>query len=109
MPKVSRIMLTTLSEYLDLILKLDFPQTNLLKANKFLEYLKKDDLEYYDKSEVIRPVLRLYKPPFKGRATKIFYGCLDCLMGNPLAKIADNILIYNLLKGSIRWIYLLKT
>jgi hypothetical protein len=41
MPKVSRIMLTTLSEYLDLILKLDFPQTNLLKANKFLEYLKK--------------------------------------------------------------------
>ena len=41
-------MLTTLSEYLDLILKLDFPQTNLLKANKFLEYLKKDDLEYYD-------------------------------------------------------------
>ena len=65
MPKVSRIMLTTLSEYLDLILKLDFPQTNLLKPNKFLEYLKKDDLEYYGKSEVIRPVLRLYKPPSK--------------------------------------------
>ena len=108
MPKVSRTMLTTLSEYLDLILKLDFPQTNLLKANKFLEYLKKDDLEYYGKSEVIRPVLRLYNP-FKGRATKIFYGCLDCLMGNSLAKIADNILTYNLLKGSIRWIYLLKT
>ena len=34
-------MLTTLSEYLDLILKLDFPQTNLLEANKFLEYLMK--------------------------------------------------------------------
>ncbi|MGI8834260.1 MAG: hypothetical protein ACR2IS_16705 [Nitrososphaeraceae archaeon] len=38
------------------------------------------------------------KTPFKGRATKIFYGCLDCLMGNSLAKIADNILIHNLLK-----------
>jgi hypothetical protein len=34
-------MLTTLSEYLDLILKLDFPQINILKANKILEYLKK--------------------------------------------------------------------
>jgi len=70
MPKVSRTMLTTLSEYLDLILKLDFPQTNLLKANKFLEYLKKDDLEYYDKSEVIRPVLRLYKPPIQRKGHK---------------------------------------
>ena len=40
MPKVSKTMLTTLSDYLDLILKLDFTQTNILKANKFLEYLK---------------------------------------------------------------------
>ena len=40
MPKVIRTMLTTLSEYLDLILKLDFPQTNILKDNKILEYLK---------------------------------------------------------------------
>ena len=65
-------MLTTLPEYLDLILKLDFPQTNLFKTDKFLEYLKKrdisitkDDLEYYDKTDVIRPVLRLHKSPSK--------------------------------------------
>jgi hypothetical protein len=65
-------MLNTLPEYLDIILKLDYPQTNVLTANKFLEYLKrrdlsitKDDLEYYDKKDIIRPVLRLYKPPSK--------------------------------------------
>lgn len=65
-------MLNTLPEYLDLILKLDHPQTNVIKADKFLEYLKrrdlsitKDDLEYYDKKDIIRPVLRLYKPPSK--------------------------------------------
>jgi hypothetical protein len=62
-------MLTTLPEYLDLILKLDRPQTNLFKADKFLDFLKrkdisinKDDLEYYDKKDVIRPILRLHKP-----------------------------------------------
>jgi hypothetical protein len=62
-------MLTTISEYIKLVLDSEFPQTNLLDAGQFVDYLRKreilitkDDLEYYDKREIIRPVLRLYKP-----------------------------------------------
>jgi hypothetical protein len=65
-------MLASLPEYLNLILKLDHPQTNLFKADKFLAFLKrrdisisKDDLEYYDERDVLRPVLRLHKPTSK--------------------------------------------
>ena len=50
---------------------------DLLEVNQFLKHLnnrdlfvKKDDLEYYDKREIIRPVLRLTKPPLTGGPLK---------------------------------------
>jgi hypothetical protein len=62
-------MLTSISEYTCEILNSNYPQSNFLDVNKFLRFLKKrgirltkNELEYYDKKEIMRPVLRLHRP-----------------------------------------------
>src|SRR5215467_486829 len=51
---------------MELLLKSQFPQSNLLDADRFLMFLKergiditKEELEYYDEKGIIRPALRL--------------------------------------------------
>lgn len=56
-------------KYMEILLKSQFPQSNLLDADRFLVFLKdrgieltKEELEYYDEKEIIRPALRLQRP-----------------------------------------------
>jgi len=57
---------STLSKSMKVVLNGKFPQFQLLSTEEFLYYLKKrgikrdiSDLEYYDKTNVIKPILRL--------------------------------------------------
>jgi hypothetical protein len=57
----------TLSKYMKILIESKFPQFQLLDSKEFLEHLKKrginrnmSDLEFYDKINVVKPVLRLH-------------------------------------------------
>ena len=56
----------TLSKYVKIIMNSQFPATTFMGPAKFIEYLKErglvlsiGNLEYYDKLELLRPILRL--------------------------------------------------
>jgi hypothetical protein len=62
-----------MSKYVDIFLRSRFPQQNLLNPKDFLSYIKKrgfhnsiEELEYYDKKGLLRPVLRLRRPKEQG-------------------------------------------
>jgi hypothetical protein len=81
-----------LSVYLRHILDSRYPQSNLYRVSEFLAFLHKrgititkDELEYYDKKEIIRPVLRLHRQPANEGSNKYsevntsMFGLKECL------------------------------
>lgn len=57
-----------------MMLRSRFPQHDLLNPKDFLSYIKKrgfrssmEELEYYDKHGLLRPVLKLKRPKEQGR------------------------------------------
>jgi hypothetical protein len=60
--------MNTLSKYIQMMLESKFPQSYLLSSDDFVRFLKdvgldleKEDLEFYDKTGIIKPVLKLKK------------------------------------------------
>ena len=85
----------TLSKYMEILLRSRFPQFSLLSAKEFLANLKRRgihrtlrDLEFYDKIQVVKPVLRVH-----GTCDSTFKRCPKTLTMSSLKYYLDKQLV----------------